>query len=106
MCFGFSRDDAAKFIAEYMERGILKYPPFHTLDQEGVGELIKIGIEKGRKDRPDLEIGICGEHGGDPQSVKFCHRVGMNYVSCSPYRVPVARLASAQAVLEEKKKTS
>jgi pyruvate,orthophosphate dikinase len=102
MCFGFSRDDAAKFIAEYMERGILKYPPFHTLDQEGVGELIKIGIEKGRKGRPDLEVGICGEHGGDPQSVKFCHRVGMNYVSCSPYRVPVARLASAQAVLEEK----
>jgi len=106
MCFGFSRDDAGKFLAEYMEKGILKNPPFHTLDQEGVGELIKMGIEKGRKSRPDLEVGICGEHGGDPQSVKFCHRVGMNYVSCSPYRVPVARLASAQAVLEEKKKTS
>ncbi|MDH5662267.1 MAG: pyruvate, phosphate dikinase [Elusimicrobiota bacterium] len=101
MCFGFSRDDAQKFLAEYMERGILKNPPFHTLDQKGVGELIKIGIEKGRKGRPDLEVGICGEHGGDPQSVKFCHRVGMNYVSCSPYRVPVARLSAAQAVLEE-----
>ncbi|MFQ5866862.1 MAG: pyruvate, phosphate dikinase [bacterium] len=103
MCFGFSRDDAGKFVPEYMERDILKDPPFHTLDQKGVGELIKIGIEKGRKVRPDLEVGICGEHGGDPQSVKFCHRVGMDYVSCSPYRVPIARLASAQAVLEEKK---
>ena len=80
--------------------------PFHTLDQEGVGKLIKIGIEKGRKGRVDLEVGICGEHGGDPQSVKFCHWVGMNYVSCLPYRVPVARLASAQAVLEEKRKSS
>ncbi|MBA7510504.1 Pyruvate, phosphate dikinase [subsurface metagenome] len=106
MCFGFSRDDAEKFLAEYMERGILKDPPFHTLDQKGVGELMKVAIEKGRKGRPDLEVGICGEHGGDPQSVKFCHRVGMDYVSCSPYRVPVARLASAQAVLEEKKKSS
>jgi len=104
MCFGFSRDDAGKFLPEYMEKGILKTPPFHTLDQEGVGELIKMGIEKGRKSRPDLEVGICGEHGGDAQSIKFCHRVGMNYVSCSPYRVPIARLASAQAVLEEKRK--
>jgi pyruvate,orthophosphate dikinase len=106
MCFGFSRDDAGKFLPEYMEKGILKTPPFHTLDQEGVGELIKMGIEKGRESRPDLEVGICGEHGGDAQSVKFCHRVGMNYVSCSPYRVPIARLAAAQAVLEEKKKSS
>jgi len=106
MCFGFSRDDAQKFLAEYMERGILKDPPFHTLDQAGVGELIKIGIEKGRTSRPDLEVGICGEHGGDPDSVKFCHRVGMDYVSCSPYRVPIARLAAAQAVLEEKKEKS
>jgi pyruvate,orthophosphate dikinase len=106
MCFGFSRDDAGKFLPEYMEKGILKTPPFHTLDQEGVGELIKMGIEKGRKSRPDLEVGICGEHGGDAQSIKFCHGVGMNYVSCSPYRVPIARLASAQAVLEEKKKIS
>ncbi|HUV60473.1 MAG TPA: putative PEP-binding protein [Desulfatiglandales bacterium] len=79
-------------------------PPFHTLGQKGLGELMKVAIEKGRKSRPDLEVGICGEHGGDPQSVKFCHRAGMDYVSCSPYRVPVARLASAQAVLEEKKK--
>jgi len=106
MCFGFSRDDAGKFLPEYMEKGILKTPPFHTLDQEGVGELIRMGIEKGRKSRPDLEVGICGEHGGDPDSVKFCHRVGMDYVSCSPYRVPIARLAAAQAVLEEKKKSS
>jgi len=106
MCFGFSRDDAGKFLPEYMERGILKVPPFHTLDQEGVGELIRMGIEKGRKGRPDLEVGICGEHGGDAESVKFCHRVGMDYVSCSPYRVPIARLAGAHAVLEEKKKSS
>ena len=76
-------------------------PPFHTLDQVGVGELIKIGIEKGRKTRPDLEVGICGEHGGEPSSVKFCHQVGMDYVSCSPYRVPIARLAAAYAALEE-----
>ena len=103
MCFGFSRDDAGKFLAEYVERGILPASPFQTIDQEGVGELIKIGIERGRATRRDLEVGICGEHGGDPASVEFCHQVGMDYVSCSPYRVPIARLAAAQAVLKQRK---
>ena len=102
--FGFSRDDAeGKFIPLYLEKKILKDDPFQVLDQEGVGELVRIGTEKGRKANKDLEIGICGEHGGEPSSVKFCHRVKMNYVSCSPYRVPIARLAAAQARLEEKK---
>ncbi|MCD6408427.1 pyruvate, phosphate dikinase [bacterium] len=104
MTLGFSRDDAGKFLPYYIEKKILKEDPFMTLDQEGVGQLVKIGIEKGRKTNPSLEIGICGEHGGDPESVKFCHRVGMDYVSCSPYRVPVARLAAAQAAIEEKMK--
>ncbi len=99
---GFSRDDAAKFLGEYVEMGIYERDPFQALDQEGVGEFVRIGIERGRSTRPDLKIGICGEHGGEPASVKFCHRVGMNYVSCSPYRVPIARLAAAQAVIEEK----
>lgn len=102
MTLGFSRDDAGKFLPAYIEKKILKDDPFMTLDQEGVGQLVKMAIEKGRKTNPELEVGICGEHGGDPESVKFCHRVGMNYVSCSPYRVPVARLAAAQAVIEEK----
>jgi pyruvate,orthophosphate dikinase len=104
MTFGFSRDDVGKFLFYYLEKKILKDDPFMTLDQNGVGQLIKIGIEKGRKTNPNLEIGICGEHGGDPESVKFCHRVGMNYVSCSPYRIPVAKLAAAQAAIEEKLK--
>lgn len=103
MTFGFSRDDVGKILPLYIEKGILKDDPFSTLDQNGVGQLVKWGIERGRKAKPDLEIGICGEHGGDPESVKFCHRVGMDYVSCSPYRVPVARLAAAHAVLEEEK---
>ena len=102
MTLGFSRDDVAKFLPIYIDKKIIKDDPFMTLDQEGVGQLVKIAIEKGRKTNPSLEIGICGEHGGDPESVKFCHRVGMNYVSCSPYRVPVARLAAAQAAVEEK----
>ena len=101
MTFGFSRDDVGKFIPFYIKKGIFSHDPFSTLDQKGVGEMIKMGIEKGRKTNPNLEIGICGEHGGDPESVKFCHRVGMNYVSCSPYRVPIARLSAAHAVLEE-----
>ena len=101
--FGFSRDDIeGKFLPVYIDKGILKNNPFAVLDQEGVGELIKIGIKKGRQTRPDLEIGICGEHGGEPSSVEFCHRAGMNYVSCSPYRVPIARLAAAHAALEDK----
>jgi len=102
--FGFSRDDAeGKFIPLYTERKILREDPFQVLDQEGVGELVKIGTQRGRRVKKDLEVGICGEHGGEPSSVKFCHRVGMDYVSCSPYRVPIARLAAAQAKLEEKR---
>lgn len=102
--FGFSRDDVGKFVPKYIELGILKDDPFQVLDQEGVGSLVKIGIEKGRSTRPNLKVGICGEHGGEPSSVEFCHRVGMDYVSCSPFRVPIARLAAAQAVIREKKK--
>jgi pyruvate,orthophosphate dikinase len=96
---GFSRDDAGKIIKHYIATGLFEKDPFATLDQEGVGDLVRMGIDRGRKTKPKLKIGICGEHGGDPNSVKFCHRVGMNYVSCSPYRVPVARLAAAQAAL-------
>lgn len=102
--FGFSRDDVGKFVPKYIELGILKDDPFQVLDQEGVGALVKIGIEKGRSTRPNLKVGICGEHGGEPSSVEFCHRVGMDYVSCSPFRVPIARLAAAQAVVKEKMK--
>lgn len=102
MTFGFSRDDAeAKFLNNYVEKKILPENPFETLDQEGVGQLMKVAIEKGQSTRSNIKLGICGEHGGDPKSVKFCHKIGLNYVSCSPYRVPVARLAAAQAVLEE-----
>jgi len=100
--FGFSRDDVGKFVPKYVELGLLKDDPFQVLDQRGVGQLVKVGVEKGRGTRPDLKVGICGEHGGEPTSVKFCHRVGMDYVSCSPFRVPVARLSAAQAVIEQK----
>jgi pyruvate,orthophosphate dikinase len=100
--FGFSRDDAGKFITHYTENTILEKDPFQTLDQEGVGELVKMGVAKGRSTRQDLKVGICGEHGGDPASVEFCYRTGLNYVSCSPFRVPIARLAAAQARLKEK----
>ncbi|MGB9637174.1 MAG: putative PEP-binding protein, partial [Microgenomates group bacterium] len=102
MTMGFSRDDSGKFTKVYLEKKILKADPFQTLDQDGVGQLVKMAVEKGRKTRKDLKVGICGEHGGDPDSVKFCHRAGLTYVSCSPYRVPIARLAAAQAVVEEK----
>jgi pyruvate,orthophosphate dikinase len=102
MGFGFSRDDIGGFLPEYINKKILPADPFQTIDQEGIGELIKIGIARGRATRPTLKVGICGEHGGDPESVKFCHRVGMDYVSCSPFRVPIARLAAAHAVLESK----
>jgi pyruvate,orthophosphate dikinase len=104
MGFGFSRDDIGGFLPEYIKKGILPEDPFQTIDQKGIGELIKIGIERGRKTRRDLEVGICGEHGGDPRTVEFCHKVGMNYVSCSPFRVPIAKLSAAQAVLKEKSK--
>ena len=97
--YGISRDDAASFLGTYVARGILEIDPFISVDRDGVGELVKIGVERGRKTRPDLKMGICGEHGGDPASVAFCHAIGLNYVSCSPYRVPIARLAAAQAAL-------
>ena len=100
--FGFSRDDVAKFINIYIEKGILSKDPFQVMDQSGVGELVKMGLEKGKAVKPELEVGICGEHGGEPSSVEFCHRIGLDYVSCSPYRIPVARLAAAHAVLREK----
>ncbi len=103
MGFGFSRDDIGSFLPDYLNAKILPIDPFQSIDQEGIGELIKIGIERGRSTRPKLKVGICGEHGGEPDSVKFCHRVGMNYVSCSPFRVPIARLAAAHAALESKK---
>jgi len=99
--FGVSRDDAATFMAHYEKSGIFEIDPFISLDQDGVGELVKIGAERGRAVRSKLKLGICGEHGGDPSSVAFCHRAGLNYVSCSPFRVPIARLAAAQAALAD-----
>ena len=101
MTFGFSRDDAPKFLKFYKEHGIIKVDPFEVLDQTGVGQLVEMGVKKGRATRPDLKVGICGEHGGEPSSVKFCANLGMNYVSCSPFRVPIARVAAAQAAIEE-----
>ena len=101
MTFGYSRDDIASFLPIYLEKKILKVDPFQVLDQNGVGQLVRMATEKGRAIRPDLKCGICGEHGGEPSSVKFCHKVGLNYVSCSPFRVPIARLAAAQAAIEE-----
>ncbi len=103
MTFGFSRDDSGKFLPDYLEKGILDKDPFATIDRMGVGQLMKMGVEKGRKVRKNLKIGICGEHGGDPNSVEFCHEIGMDYVSCSPYRVPIARLAAAHAAIKEEK---
>jgi len=99
MGFGYSRDDAGKFLPVYLKKGILKNDPFQVLDQRGIGQLVEIGTQKGRSTRDNLKVGICGEHGGEPSSVEFCHRTGLNYVSCSPFRVPIARLAAAQAAL-------
>ena len=101
MTFGYSRDDAGKFLPVYLDKGILKEDPFQVLDQEGVGQLVTIGTELGKKQNPKLKVGICGEHGGDPESIEFCHKNGNDYVSCSPFRVPIARLSSAQAVIKE-----
>jgi pyruvate,orthophosphate dikinase len=104
MTYGFSRDDAGSFLKDYLKKGILRKDPFQSLDRRGVGYLIKLAVEKGRQANPDIHLGICGEHGGDPQSINFCHHAGLDYVSCSPYRVPVARLAAARAVLEARMK--
>jgi pyruvate,orthophosphate dikinase len=106
MTFGYSRDDIGKFLPFYLDKKLLAADPFAVLDQEGVGELVRIGIERGRKVRPKLKVGICGEHGGEPSSVEFCHQVGMTYVSCSPFMVPIARLAAAQAQLKEPRRGS
>jgi pyruvate,orthophosphate dikinase len=103
MTFGYSRDDAGKFLPVYIDAGILKNDPFQILDQEGVGQLVRMGVQKGRSVRPGLKVGICGEHGGEPSSVEFCDSVGMDYVSCSPYRVPIARVAAAQAAIKASK---
>ncbi len=100
MTLGFSRDDAGKFLPDYIDKGIFKVDPFTAIDQNGVGQLVEIGVQKGRQTKPNLKVGICGEHGGEPSSVEFCHRAGLNYVSCSPFRVPIARLAAAQAAIK------
>ena len=102
MTMGFSRDDVGKFVSIYQEKGIIEQDPFAVLDQQGVGKLVRGAVKKGREARPDLKCGICGEHGGEPSSVEFCHGVGLDYVSCSPFRVPVARLSAAHAALKEK----
>jgi len=99
MSMGFSRDDAGKFLPDYLKNGIYEQDPFRSIDQKGVGLLVAMAVEKGRSVRPDIEVGVCGEHGGDPASVAFFHRVGLDYVSCSPFRVPIARLAAAQAAI-------
>jgi pyruvate,orthophosphate dikinase len=99
MTFGYSRDDVNTFLPDYLSQDILHVDPFQSLDQTGVGQLVEMGVTKGRSTKPGLKVGICGEHGGDPSSVDFCHRVGLDYVSCSPFRVPIARLAAAQAAL-------
>jgi pyruvate,orthophosphate dikinase len=101
MALGMSRDDSGSFLPHYAEVEIISRNPFATIDQRGVGQLMQMAVEKGRQTRPKIKLGICGEHGGDPDSVKFCHRLGLDYVSCSPFRVPTARLAAAQAALAE-----
>ena len=100
MALGLSRDDSARFMEQYLKRGIFAADPFATLDADGVGALVELACERGRRGRPDLKLGICGEHGGDPKTIGFCERAGLDYVSCSPYRVPIARLAAAQAALK------
>jgi pyruvate,orthophosphate dikinase len=104
--FGLSRDDAGSFLKTYQDRGILEQDPFVTLDIEGVGQLVEIAAERGRKTRPQIKLGICGEHGGDPASIRFCEQVGLDYVSCSPFRVPIARLAAAQASIADAKQAA
>jgi pyruvate,orthophosphate dikinase len=103
LTFGFSRDDAGKFLPDYYKNNVYEHDPFQRLDQHGVGKLMTLAVEGGRKTRPNIVLGICGEHGGEASSIDFCHRLGLNYVSCSPYRVPLARLAAAQAAVRNKK---
>jgi pyruvate,orthophosphate dikinase len=103
MTYGYSRDDIGGFLPDYRERGVLPEDPFECLDQTGVGQLVKLGVKSGRRRKKALKVGVCGEHGGDPDSIDFCHRVGLDYVSCSPFRVPVARLAAAQATIQNNK---
>ena len=102
MTFGFSRDDTGVIIREYVDRQIFEKDPFQTLDKDGVGQLVEMAVKKGKKTRSNIKLGICGEHGGDPETVEYCHTIGLNYVSCSPFRVPIARLAAAQAVVKNK----
>ena len=102
MGFGFSRDDTGKIIKEYVEKGVLEEDPFQALDQKGIGKLVQMAVTEGKKTRPNIKLGICGEHGGNPKTIDFCHRIGLNYVSCSPFRVPIARLAAAQAAIRNK----
>jgi pyruvate,orthophosphate dikinase len=103
--FGLSRDDSGRFLPNYIERKIIRDDPFQVLDRDGVGQLVRLGTERGRSVKPNLKVGICGEHGGDPQSIAFCHEIGLDYVSCSPFRVPIARLAAAQAALTQDSET-
>lgn len=103
MGFGYSRDDAGKFLGEYVDKGILEKDPFQVLEQKGIGRLVQMAAELGRGVKPNLKLGICGEHGGEPSSVEFCYNTGLNYVSCSPFRVPIARLAAAQATVKKRK---
>jgi pyruvate, phosphate dikinase len=100
MTYGFSRDDTAKIIETYIEKNIFEEDIFRSIDEKGVGKLLDIAVKLGRQTRSDLKVGICGEHGGDPRSIEFCHKLGLNYVSCSPYRVPIARIAAAQAAIK------
>src|SRR5690606_7776154 len=102
--FGISRDDASSFLETYRQKGIVEQDPFISIDVEGVGELVRIAAERGRQAKPGLKLGICGEHGGDPRSIEFCEEVGLDYVSCSPFRVPIARLAAAQAAVKQRQK--
>ena len=104
LTFGFSRDDAGKFLGAYYDKKIYEQDPFARIDQKGVGALVKMAVEKGKQTRPNIKLGICGEHGGDPSSVEFCHKIGLTYVSCSPFRVPIARLAAAQAAIKSHQK--
>ena len=104
MTWGFSRDDAGKFLDTYMDKKLIEHDPFQRLDRRGVGRLMKLAVDLGRKTRPDIHLGICGEHGGDPTSIEFCHNIGLDYVSCSPFRVPIARLSAAQAAIRSPRK--